>query len=122
DFGIARVLTNTRELARTACGTPYYMSPEICDGKPYNDKSDVWSLGCLLYEMLTLKCPFDARDMRGLVIKILRGAYPPLPATYSSAVHDLVGQLLRRSPLQRPSVNDILRMPMMRARIDNFLS
>jgi len=47
--------------------------------KPYNDKSDVWSMGCLLYELASLKCPFDARDMRGLVVKILRGAFPPLP-------------------------------------------
>ena len=55
DFGIARVLNATQELAKTACGTPYYMSPEICDNRPYNDKSDVWSMGCLLYEMITLK-------------------------------------------------------------------
>ena len=53
------MLNNTAELARTACGTPYYMSPEICDNKPYNDKSDVWSMGCLLYELASLKCPFD---------------------------------------------------------------
>ena len=51
DFGIARVLNSTIELAKTACGTPYYMSPEICDNQPYNAKSDVWSMGCLLYEV-----------------------------------------------------------------------
>ena len=56
------MLNNTAELARTACGTPYYMSPEICDNKPYNDKSDVWSMGCLLYELASLQCPFDAPD------------------------------------------------------------
>ena len=61
DFGIARVLNSTVELAKTACGTPYYMSPEICDNKPYNDRSDVWSMGCLLYEMASLRCPFDAQ-------------------------------------------------------------
>ncbi|KAL1522808.1 hypothetical protein AB1Y20_017778 [Prymnesium parvum] len=122
DFGIARVLNNTAELARTACGTPYYMSPEICDNKPYNDKSDVWSMGCLLYELASLKCPFDARDMRGLVIKILRGAYPPLPRTFSLDLTGLVAKCLCRQPSQRPSVNDLLAMPLIRARIERFLS
>lgn len=55
DFGIARVLRNTGELACTQIGTPYYMSPEIMDNKRYNSKTDIWSLGCVLYELLTLK-------------------------------------------------------------------
>uniref|UniRef100_A0A9J8CAM6 non-specific serine/threonine protein kinase n=1 Tax=Cyprinus carpio carpio TaxID=630221 RepID=A0A9J8CAM6_CYPCA len=55
DFGIARVLNSTVELARTCIGTPYYLSPEICENKPYNNKSDIWALGCVLYEMCTLK-------------------------------------------------------------------
>ena len=122
DFGIARVLNSTAELARTACGTPYYMSPEICDNKPYNDRSDVWSMGCLLYEMASLRCPFDARDMRGLVIKILRGAYPPLPKAFSPGLGQLVGRCLHRQPSQRPSVNELLALPVVRGRIDRFLS
>ena len=122
DFGIARVLNATQELAKTACGTPYYMSPEICDNKPYNDKSDVWSMGCLLYEMATLKCPFDARDMRGLIIKILRGAYPPLPRVFSPDLTHLVGKCLARNPSQRPSVNELLALPIIRKRIEKFLS
>ena len=122
DFGIARVLNSTQELARTACGTPYYMSPEICDNQPYNDRSDVWSMGCLLYEMATLRCPFDARDMRGLVIKILRGAYPPLPRSFSSELGSLVSTCLARKPAQRPSVNQLLAMPIVRRRIEKFLT
>ncbi|XP_075840772.1 uncharacterized protein LOC142857049 [Microtus pennsylvanicus] len=55
DFGIARVLNSTVELARTCIGTPYYLSPEICKNKPYNNKSDIWALGCVLYELCTLK-------------------------------------------------------------------
>ncbi|XP_070937393.1 serine/threonine-protein kinase Nek5 isoform X4 [Macaca nemestrina] len=57
DFGIARVLNNSMELARTCVGTPYYLSPEICQNKPYNNKTDIWSLGCVLYELCTLKHP-----------------------------------------------------------------
>ncbi len=49
------LICRTCELARTQIGTPYYLSPEICQQKPYNNKSDVWSLGCVLYELTTLK-------------------------------------------------------------------
>ena len=55
------MLGGTREFASTCIGTPYYMSPEIFKNHPYNDKSDVWALGCLLYELLTLKHAFDAQ-------------------------------------------------------------
>ena len=61
DFGIAKVLQNTCEMAKTAIGTPYYLSPEICKQKPYNQKTDIWSLGCILYELATLKHAFDAK-------------------------------------------------------------
>ncbi|XP_064441350.1 serine/threonine-protein kinase Nek1 isoform X9 [Mirounga angustirostris] len=62
DFGIARVLNSTVELARTCIGTPYYLSPEICENKPYNNKSDIWALGCVLYEMCTLKHALIAEE------------------------------------------------------------
>ena len=57
DFGIAKILKGTLDLARTCIGTPYYLSPEICENKPYNNKSDIWALGCVLYELTTLKHP-----------------------------------------------------------------
>jgi NIMA (never in mitosis gene a)-related kinase len=97
DFGIARVLHNTNELAKTAIGTPYYLSPEICENKPYNNKSDIWSLGCILYEMATLRHAFEAGDMKGLVLKILRGSYPPLPTWYSKDLRTLVGKVANAS-------------------------
>ena len=62
DFGIARVLSDTRSKARTVIGTPYYLSPELCEEKPYNHKSDIWSLGCVLYELCTYKHPFEAKN------------------------------------------------------------
>lgn len=62
DFGIAKVLNNTEEFAKTIVGTPYYLSPEICLKKPYNYKSDIWSLGCVLYEMMNLKHAFEAES------------------------------------------------------------
>ena len=78
DFGIARSLDGSADMAKTCIGTPYYLSPEICEGKPYNARSDVWSLGCVLYEMITLRHAFEAANMRSLVMKIIRGQYPPV--------------------------------------------
>ena len=63
------------------------MSPELCQGKPYNHKSDVWALGCILYELTTLRHAFDAKTLRLLINKILRGIYPPVDSTkYRSAL------------------------------------
>ena len=91
---LARVLQHTYDCAQTAIGTPYYLSPEICQEKPYNQKSDIWSLGCILYEMLTLRHAFDANSMKALVLKILRGTYPAIPSTYSQEIRDIVAEML----------------------------
>jgi non-specific serine/threonine protein kinase/NIMA (never in mitosis gene a)-related kinase len=72
DFGIAKVLDSTRDLANTCIGTPYYMSPELFKYKPYSYKSDIWSMGCCLYEMCNLRHAFDAQSINGLAIKILK--------------------------------------------------
>merc|ERR1719469_1020748 len=73
DFGIAKVLECTAACAQTRIGTPYYLSPEICFGKPYSWGSDVWSMGCILYEMCINRVPFDAPDLKTLVKKIAHG-------------------------------------------------
>ena len=117
DFGISRVLQHTYDLAQTAIGTPYYLSPEICQEKPYNHKSDVWSIGCILYEMLSLNHAFDSDSMKGLIVKILQGNYPPPPSSYSEEVLGLLNLLLKTDPNQRPSVEGILRMGFIREEV-----
>uniref|UniRef100_A0AAQ6A3V7 non-specific serine/threonine protein kinase n=1 Tax=Amphiprion ocellaris TaxID=80972 RepID=A0AAQ6A3V7_AMPOC len=122
DFGIARVLNSTVELARTCIGTPYYLSPEICENKPYNNKSDIWALGCVLYEMCTLKHAFEAGNMKNLVLKIIRGSYPPVSVHYSQELRSLLAQLFKRNPRERPSVSSILDKPFLSCRIEKFLT
>lgn len=122
DFGIARVLNTTSELARTCIGTPYYLSPEICENKPYNNKSDVWSLGCVLYELTTLKHAFEAKNIKNLVFKILRASLPQIPDMYSQDLKQLMAQIFVRNPQERPSVNAILRKPIILERICKFLN
>uniref|UniRef100_A0A671WK69 non-specific serine/threonine protein kinase n=1 Tax=Sparus aurata TaxID=8175 RepID=A0A671WK69_SPAAU len=122
DFGIARVLNSTVELARTCIGTPYYLSPEICENKPYNNKSDIWALGCVLYEMCTLKHAFEAGNMKNLVLKIIRGSYPPVSVHYSQELRSLLAQLFKRNPRERPSVSSVLDKPFLTCRIEKFLT
>ncbi|XP_076446398.1 uncharacterized protein LOC143283892 [Babylonia areolata] len=122
DFGIAKVLNNTAELARTCIGTPYYLSPEVVENKPYNNKSDIWSLGCVLYELTTLKYAFEAGNMKNLVLKIIRGSYLPVSNQYSYDLRGLVAQLFKRSPKDRPSINSILRKNFIMQRVRQFMS
>lgn len=79
DFGIAKVLESTAAVAKTQIGTPYYLSPEICQEKAYAWPSDIWAMGCILYELCCLRVPFDAADLRALVHRITRGPSPSLP-------------------------------------------
>ncbi|XP_074884721.1 serine/threonine-protein kinase Nek1 isoform X8 [Buteo buteo] len=122
DFGIARVLNSTAELARTCIGTPYYLSPEICQNKPYNNKSDIWALGCVLYEMCTLKHAFEAGNMKNLVLKIISGPFPPVSVHYSYDLRNLLSQLFKRNPRNRPSVNSILEKNFIAKRVEKFLT
>lgn len=62
DLGVAKLLNQTANMAHTIVGTPYYLSPELCEEKPYNNKSDIWSLGCVLYELCSFKHPFEAAN------------------------------------------------------------
>ncbi|NXG27177.1 NEK5 kinase, partial [Dromaius novaehollandiae] len=111
DFGIARELNNTMELAYTCVGTPYYLSPEICENRPYNNKTDIWSLGCVLYELCALKHPFEGNSLHQLVLKICRGHFQPVSPNYSYDLRILISQLFKISPRDRPSINSILRKP-----------
>lgn len=108
DFGIARVLSNTREKAKTMVGTPYYLSPEIIENKPYTFSSDMWSLGVVLYELCTLKPPFNAENLKYLALKIVKGIYNPIPAQYSKDLRKLIEVLLKKDVSSRPTVNEIL--------------
>ena len=97
DFGVAKNLQNTLKKASTLIGTPSYLSPEIVMSKPYSFKNDIWSLGVLLYEMISLKIPFDAVSFPMLNLKIMKGDYPPPPSNYSRDLRNLVSLLLNVS-------------------------
>lgn len=122
DFGIARVLQHTFQVCKTRIGTPYYLSPEICDGKSYNSKTDIWSLGCILYELCTLKHAFDADNLNQLLMNIIRGRHAPIPSGFSGELRSLINSLLEKDPAKRPTINDVLQVPLIKKKLSDYLS
>ena len=109
DLGVAKILLKN-SFAKTLIGTPYYLSPEICQEKPYNDKSDVWALGCILYELCTFKHPFDAKSQGALILKIMNNTPENINNTYSKDLCNLIHLLLEKESEKRPSCKDILNL------------
>lgn len=122
DLGIAKVLAQTLQKARTCVGTPYYLSPEIVQSQPYTFSTDVWSMGVMLYEMCTLRPPFDAPSLHMLSMKIVRGAYTPVSSNFSPELRKLIADTLQVIPSRRPTVNAILKMSCIQNRIKTNLS
>ncbi|XP_015707363.1 serine/threonine-protein kinase Nek3 isoform X1 [Coturnix japonica] len=119
DFGSARLLAHPVSYACTYVGTPYYVPPEIWENMPYNNKSDIWSLGCILYELCTLRHPFQANSWKHLILKICKGSYSPLPSHYSYELHYLIKQIFKRNPKNRPSATTILARGCLAKLIEN---
>lgn len=115
DFGLSRVLEKKVDFAKTFVGTPYYMSPEQVCENIYDIKSDIWSLGCILYEICALCPPFDASNQEQLTRKIVQGSYYRIPSVYSENLTKLVKIMLQTDPSKRPTTADLLSCPPIRS-------
>jgi len=114
DFGIAKMLRPGSMFAVDQIGSPYYVSPEIWKKQPYDTKSDMWAIGCFLYELIALRPPFQAKDMEALSKKIITGHYDPLPTTTSPELQRLVRRLLTLEPKARPDIDELLATPVVK--------
>lgn len=118
DFGLARIINNPEtDFAQTYVGTPYYMSPELINEQAYNNKSDIWSLGCLIYELCTLEPPFQARTQILLAKKIKEGKVLDIPKEYSQDMRQLIKSMLNVTQSKRPSTIDFLKNEKVRSYI-----
>ena len=113
DFGLSKIL-QSHDFASTYVGTPYYMSPEICAAERYSLYSDIWSLGCLLYELCAKEPPFNARTHIELFHKIKAGRVAPIPPVYSSELQKVITTCLQVNPNARPSTADLLNLPVVK--------
>ena len=107
DLGVAKLLEDTNH-ANTFIGTPYYVSPEMCKNKPYNEKSDIWALGCILYELLTFNHPFTANNQPALFIKIINSKINPFPAGVPEDLKNMVEFILQKNCEERPTMEEII--------------
>lgn len=98
------------------------MSPEVCESLPYSYKSDIWALGCVLYELCTLKHAFKAKNLLGLVYKIVQEKQEPIPSCYNIELNALCSKLLTKDYKMRPEITEVIQMPFFRKVAENFKS
>ena len=115
DLNVSKI--SFRGLGCTQTGTPYYASPEVWKDNPYDLKSDIWSLGCLCYELLMLKTPFRAESMEALYRKVMKGKYPEINKKYSNKFDNVISYMLQLKPENRPNTQQILNMPEIQQKI-----
>ena len=106
DLGVARKLKN--RMAQTVVGTPFYLAPELCQNKPYNQKCDIWALGCILFELCEKKTPFQRDKNKNLEYNIINKKQGIISARYSSHIQHLIDWMLIKNPEERPNISQIL--------------
>lgn len=104
----------------TQTGTPYYASPEVWKDLPYDSKSDIWSLGCVVYEICALVPPFRAENMDGLYKRVLKGHFSRVPKMYSDELNHVIKKLLNVNAQGRPTCDQILSSQLIQKKMKKY--
>ena len=119
DLNVSKILTKM-VTTNTQTGTPYFASPEIWNDQPYDYKCDIWSVGCIIYEMASLHVPFRGVSMQNLYKNVLRGIYQQIPFRYSDDLKQIIKSILVVNPKKRPSAKELLENPIIKKKIEEF--
>jgi NIMA (never in mitosis gene a)-related kinase len=122
DFGIAKVLDSATAGAQTTIGTPLYLSPEVCNNDRYDARSDLWSLGVVMYELAALQLPFQASSLPAVALKIIKADPAPLPNYYSENMSRIIFGLLEKDPNKRPRLESIMRSDYVQQHVQGLLT
>ena len=116
DLNVSKIIKSIG-MASTQTGTPFFASPEIWNSRPYDYKCDIWSVGCIIYEMARFHVPFRAGSMRELYNNVMRGIYPPIPLKYSHKLKNIIKKIIVVNPELRPSANELLNCDIIKQKI-----
>ena len=106
-----------KNLAVTQTGTPYYAAPEVWEHESYNNKCDIWSVGCIAYEMASLRVPFRGTSIHQLYLNIMKGNYEDIPNIYSNDLRNIIRTILCLDPVKRPSAEELLNNDIIKQKI-----
>ena len=118
DLNVSKIIG--KNMAITQTGTPYYASPEVWNDNPYNYKCDIWSAGCIIYEMSSLKLPFRGTSMQSLYSNVMKGEFEPLPLKYSDDLMKIIKLMLAKNPKKRPSAEELLNNEIILDKIEKY--
>ena len=116
DLNVSKII-KSMGMASTQTGTPYFAPPEIWNNRPYDYKCDIWSAGCIIYEMARFHVPFRAGSMRELYNNVMKGIYPPIPLKYSHELKNIIKKIIVVNPELRPSANELLNCDIIKRKI-----
>ena len=118
DLNVSKIIG--KNMAITQTGTPYYASPEVWNDNPYDYKCDIWSAGCIIYEMASLKMPFRGTSMQVLYSNVMKGDFAPLPLRYSDDLMNIIKLMLVKNPQIRPSAEELLNNEIILDKIEKY--
>lgn len=120
DLGLAHQLPGPGGTASEMVGTPYYLSPELVQGRPYDSRSDVWALGCVMFELVSLRKPFEGRNVSELLRRIIEQERNDVPADVDPLLRQLCNQMLSPEEEDRPTIDDLYRRPEVQERLRHW--